>query len=118
MANPANVSLPTSTKSISDVDSADPRSHLMRVLADVVGLFSIIVGSFSRNLGPSHSIFSANVVPNRRMLSRPTDYVLGPLQLSLQETSMRSEIPKKLGYPKVKGHPTIAALKSSYAARF
>ncbi len=33
----------------------------MWVLADVVGLFSIIVGPFSRNVGPSASIFSANL---------------------------------------------------------
>jgi hypothetical protein len=53
----------------------------MWVVADVVGLFSINVGSFSRNLGRSVRIFSANVGQKHRMLSGPASYVLGPLQL-------------------------------------
>ena len=53
----------------------------MWVLADVVGLFSIKVGSFSRNVGQDHRIFSANVVPELRMLSGQTVYVLGPPQI-------------------------------------
>jgi hypothetical protein len=57
------------------------RSRLMWVLADVVGPFSIKVGPFSRNVGQRHRIFSANVVPKRRMLSGPAVYVCGPLQL-------------------------------------
>lgn len=57
------------------------RSPLMWVLADVLGLFSTKVGSFSVNVGPRHRIFSANLVPKRRMLSVPANYVLGPLQL-------------------------------------
>jgi hypothetical protein len=56
----------------------------MWVLADVVGLFSIKVGSFSRNVGQDHRIFSANVVPELRMLSGQTVYVLGPPQVSLK----------------------------------
>lgn len=43
------------------------RSHSMRVLADVIGLFSNNVGSFSRNVGPSAPMFSANVVPKPPM---------------------------------------------------
>jgi hypothetical protein len=54
----------------------------MWFLADVVGLFSINVGSFSRNLGWSVRIFSANVGQKRRMLSGPAIYVLGPLQIT------------------------------------
>jgi hypothetical protein len=54
----------------------------MWVLADVVGLFSVIVGSFSRNVGRHQRIFSAIVVPKRRMLSGPTIYVCGPLQIA------------------------------------
>jgi hypothetical protein len=56
----------------------------MWVLADVVGLFSINVGPFSRNLGSDHRIFSANVVPNRRMLLGPAIYVCGPLHVALR----------------------------------
>jgi hypothetical protein len=43
----------------------------MRFLADVLGLFSANVVSFSRNAGQRPRIFSANLVPNRRMLSIP-----------------------------------------------
>jgi hypothetical protein len=57
-------------------------SRIMWVLADVVGLFSINEGPFSRNVGRRQRIFSANVVPNRRMLSGPAVYVLGPPQIS------------------------------------
>lgn len=35
----------------------------MWALADVVGLFSIIVGPFSPNVGRDHRIFSANLGP-------------------------------------------------------
>ena len=55
----------------------------MWVLADVVGLFSINVGSFSRNVGRSERIFSANVGQKPRMLSGPAVYVLGPLQIPI-----------------------------------
>lgn len=58
------------------------RSRLLWVLADVVGLFSTNVG-FSRNVGLLGPIFSANVVPSRRMLSGPAVYVLGPLHVAL-----------------------------------
>jgi hypothetical protein len=54
----------------------------MWVLADVVGLFSINVGPLSRNVGRGQRIFSANVVPNRPMLSGRTVYVLRPLQVA------------------------------------
>src|SRR5215470_6725672 len=57
-------------------------SRLMWVLADVVGLFSIIVGPFSPNVGRRQRIFSANLGPKRRMLSGRAVYVIGPLQLS------------------------------------
>jgi hypothetical protein len=57
-------------------------SRLMWVLADVVGLFSIIVGPFSLNVGRHQRIFSANLGPKRRMLSGQAVYVIGPLQLS------------------------------------
>ena len=50
-------------------------------LTDVLGLFSIIVVSFSINLVLSDQIFSNNVVPKPRMFSVPAIYVLGPLQL-------------------------------------
>jgi hypothetical protein len=43
-----------------------PRSWLMWVLADVVGLFSINLVSFSHNVGRRVRIFSANVVPKSR----------------------------------------------------
>lgn len=38
----------------------------MLALADVIGLFSLILASFSRNVVPSAPIFSANVVPKSR----------------------------------------------------
>ena len=41
-------------------------SQLMWFLADVIGLFSINVGSFSFNLVPDARIFSVNVVPKNR----------------------------------------------------
>jgi hypothetical protein len=65
---------------------SNPQNHsrLMWVLVDVVGLFSSIVGSFSRNVGRSVRIFSANVGQKRRMLSGPAVYVLGPLQLTTE----------------------------------
>jgi len=47
--------------------SAKFRSQLMWVLADVIGLFSRNVGSFSLNVGRSARIFSTNVVPERPM---------------------------------------------------
>lgn len=62
-------------------------SQVMWVLADVVGLFPVIVGRFSRNVGPSERIFSANAGQRRRMLSGPAIYVLGPLQVVLLSSS-------------------------------
>jgi hypothetical protein len=56
----------------------------MWVLADVVGSFSINVGPFSANVGRDHRIFSANLVPKRRMLSGQAIYVIGPLHLVIQ----------------------------------
>jgi hypothetical protein len=53
----------------------------MWVPPDVVGLFSINVGPFSRNAGPRHQTFSADLGPKPRMLSGPESYVLGPLHL-------------------------------------
>ena len=50
-------------------------------LADVLGLFSINVVPFSRNVVPSARIFSINPVPKTRMFSVPAIYVLGPLQI-------------------------------------
>ena len=52
-------------------------------LADVLGLFSLNVGPFSRNVVPSARIFSINPVPKTRMFSVPAIYVLGPLHLAL-----------------------------------
>jgi len=69
-----------------------PRSQLMWVLADVVGLFSVIVGPFSRNVGRSHPIFSANLGRKQRMLSGPADYVLGPLHLAVDSISLLSKL--------------------------
>jgi|GEM_PF-6452137 len=63
------------------------RSDLMRFLASVVGLFSIILVSFSVNLAPIGQIFSADVVPNRRMSSRRAIYVLVPLQVDAWRSS-------------------------------
>lgn len=57
----------------------------MWVLPDVVGLFSINLGPFSRNVGQRGRIFSANLVPNRPMLSGRAIYVLGPLQVRVNE---------------------------------
>jgi hypothetical protein len=37
------------------------RFRIMSVLADVIGLFSIFVGPFSRNVGRSRPMFSANL---------------------------------------------------------
>ena len=54
-------------------------------LADVLGLFSINVGPFSRNVVPSDRIFSINLVPKQRMFSVPVIYVLGPLQISIDD---------------------------------
>jgi hypothetical protein len=70
----------------------------MWVLADVVGLFSIKVGSFSRNVDQDHRIFSANVVPERRMLSGQTVYVLGPPHLTRFSVPLlpRPRYPKKI----------------------
>jgi hypothetical protein len=59
----------------------DPRFSRGWVLADVLGLFSPNVGSFSANVVPSARIVSANPVPKRPMLSSPAIYVLGPQQL-------------------------------------
>jgi hypothetical protein len=53
----------------------------MWVLAHVVGSFSIKMVPFSPNVGRDHRIFSANLVPKRRMLSGQAVYVLGPLQV-------------------------------------
>ncbi len=64
-------------------------SRLMWVLADVVGLFSIIVGPFSRNVGRSARIFSANLGRKRQMLSGPANYVLRPLHLCLGRSRTR-----------------------------
>ena len=50
-------------------------------LADVLGLFSINVGPFSRNVVPSARIFSINLVQKPRMFSVPAIYVLSPLHL-------------------------------------
>jgi hypothetical protein len=41
------------------------RSRIMWVLDDIVGLFSVYAGSFSRNLGRSDRIFSTNMGPKR-----------------------------------------------------
>lgn len=57
--------------------------RLIWVLTDVVELFSVIVGPFSRNVGPRHRMFSANLGRKQRMLSGPEVYVLGPLQLRI-----------------------------------
>jgi hypothetical protein len=54
-------------------------------LADVLGLFSAKVVSFSRNGVPGARIFSVNLVPKRRMFSVPASYVIGPLQVVVSE---------------------------------
>jgi hypothetical protein len=51
--------------------------------ADVIGLFSNNVVSFSRNVVLSGPSFSNNVVWKRAMLSVRADYVLSSLQLSV-----------------------------------
>jgi hypothetical protein len=50
--------------------------------ADVIGLFSINVVSFSRNVVLRDPLFSLNSVSNPRMLSVRTVYVLSSLQLA------------------------------------
>ena len=50
-------------------------------LVDVLGLFSIIVVSFSINLVLGDRIFSNNVVPKPRMFSVPVICVLGSLHI-------------------------------------
>jgi hypothetical protein len=60
-------------------------SQIMWALDDVVGLFSINVGPFSRNVGRSQPIFSAIVGPNRPMLSGRPVYVLGSPQVPVDE---------------------------------
>ena len=59
----------------------------MRSSADVLGLFSINVVSFSRNLVLRGLLFSNNVVPKPRILSVRTVYVLSSLQLNVSESS-------------------------------
>ena len=59
-----------------------PFSFSMRwFLTDVLGLFSIIVVPFSRNVVLNARIFSINLVPKQRMLSVPAIYVLSPLHV-------------------------------------
>jgi hypothetical protein len=70
---------------------------LMWVLADVVGLFSIKVGSFSRNVGRSARIFSANVGQKPRMLSGPAVYVCGPLHDKLESFLCRRSTAISIG---------------------
>jgi hypothetical protein len=60
-------------------DSIDSRT--MWALSDVVGLFSINLGPFSRNVGRSHPTFSANLGRKQQMLSGRSVYVLGSLVL-------------------------------------
>src|SRR5215470_7783282 len=67
-------------------------SRLMWVLADVVGLFSIIVGPFSPNVGRRQRIFSANLGPKRRMLSGRAVYVIGPLHLSCPQVVAQESV--------------------------
>jgi hypothetical protein len=89
----------------------------MWVLADVVGLFSTNVGSFSRNVGRSGLMFSANVVPNPRMLSGPASYVLGPLQL----LKSRQGLPKSCCGDKQSlslSQPTTEILHNIYYAQY
>jgi hypothetical protein len=50
-------------------------------LVDVLGLFSINEGPFSRKVVPGARIFSINLVPKQWMFPVPAIYVLGPLQL-------------------------------------
>lgn len=64
-------------------------SQIMWVPADVVGLFSIKVGSRQR-------IFSANVVLKRRMLSGRAVYVLRPLQVMYVSTQPQPETKVRL----------------------
>jgi hypothetical protein len=59
----------------------------MWVVADVIGLFSLNVVSFSFNVGQKARIFSINVVPKWPMLSGRGVYVIGPLHIaSLSQT--------------------------------
>ena len=56
-------------------------SHLMWSNPDVVGLFSINVVSFSRNVVLRRLLFSRNSVSKPRMLSVRADYVLSSLHI-------------------------------------
>jgi hypothetical protein len=69
---------------LADLTVSTLRYRLIWVLTDVVGLFSVIVGPFSRYVGRRGRIFSVNLGRKRRMLSGPAVYVLGPLQIAGQ----------------------------------
>jgi len=51
--------------------------------ADILGLFSLNVVSFSRNVVLSDPLFSLNSVSKPRMLSVRADYVLSSLQVTI-----------------------------------
>ena len=59
----------------------------MRSSADVLGLFSINVVSFSPNLVLRGLLFSNNVVPKPRILSVRAVYILSSLQLNVSGSS-------------------------------
>ena len=66
--------------------------------ADVLGLFSINVVSFSRNSVPRGSLFSTKVVPKSRILSVRTFYVLSSLQIARLKQKTRRVSPSGPDY--------------------
>ena len=67
------------------------RSQLMWFLADVIGLLSINVGSFSFNVVPDARILSVNVVSKNRC-SVPVIYIIGPLHLGLHSSASHNNM--------------------------
>jgi hypothetical protein len=78
IAKPLTVSSPLTEVMALVVDTRlPPCVQLMWVLADVLGLFSIIVGPFSGNVGRGGRIFSANLGQKSRCYRVPQFMVVG-----------------------------------------
>ena len=85
-------------------------------LADVLGLFSINVGPFSRNVVPSDRIFSINLVPKQRMFSVPVIYVLGPLHVLVFHGG--SQLAKRCDWLQVTPTPEFGQGRASLFRKF
>ena len=89
----------------------------MWVLRDVLGPFPTNVGSFSRNVGRSAPIFSANLGPQRRMFSGPAVYVLGSLQIALAaQDKYTVKVPGGLAFSEFRGYEAWQAIAISHGA--